>query len=193
MKQKLYTLIIAFVLTALFLGGGLMLLSQSPQALPTLTPTPSDLPLATVNGQTIGVNEWAEQYLLDQVLSRLSGQPAPTSRQTLDRLINEALLLQTYPQTPPDEAEVEQQILDLKLAWQVDDATLTKNLSAAGLSSEVFTRTVRHLLMVKAAQDQLAAEHDPATWFGEMRQKGNVTVDEATFSRITPPVAPVPR
>ncbi len=189
MKQRVYGLIVALSLTLLLIGGGLFLLNQPTQPLPP-TPTPGDDPLATVNGETIGVNEWAAQYLLDQSLSRLSGRPAPTPRQTLDRLINEKLLLQSYPQPVPDEAQVAQQIAALQASWHVDWATLTQSLKTVGLPAAVFTDTVRRLLMVQAAQAQLSAEHDPAAWFAEMREKGRVTVDEARLSSL---VAPSPR
>jgi hypothetical protein len=85
MNQRALGILVVFAVAGLLVVGALVLLSQEPQAAPTPTPTPADLPLATVEGQTIGANYWAEQYLLDQVMNRFAGQPQPLPRQALGR------------------------------------------------------------------------------------------------------------
>ncbi|MBN1487101.1 MAG: hypothetical protein JW981_05620 [Anaerolineae bacterium] len=183
--------VIAVLLIAGLLGGGaFILLNQAPQA-PPPTPEPT---LATVEEQVISVDYWTERYLVDQIMSHLAGKPSPSPRETLDRLINEALLLQAYP--PEREItteEVEQRLATLQTTWDVNDATLNTQLKSSGLSRSIVTHTVKQLLVVETAQRQLEATGaDVATWLTEARESHKIRVDEALFARTAPPVAAMP-
>ena len=195
MKARVFGILAVLVIAGGLLLGSLFLLNQEPQVVPTPTPTPTDVALATVEGEAVGVNFWEEQYRLDQVMSRLAGQASPAPRETLDRLINETLLLQSYrPNVPPTDAEVQQRIEVFKSSWGVDDATLTAHLHAADLSREVLTQTMRRLLTVEAAQAQLAASQDqvPSEWMAQRRTQAAIEIDEARWSEITTGLTPVP-
>jgi len=127
---------------------------------PTPAPTsPVDPAVATVNGQPIGQNFWAEAVLVDQVMSGLAGVPAPAPEETLDRLINEALVVQAAPaQEMPTDEEVEAQIAALEASWGVGDGQVVAALAAVGLEREALVRAVTRLLVVQRAQGALEVE-----------------------------------
>ncbi len=148
-----------------------------PPSHPSLTP-PADPPVALVNGEPIGQNFWAEAALVDQVMSGLAGVPAPSPEETLDRLINEVLVLQAVPsyETPP-EAEVEAQIAALEAAWGVTDEQAASALEAVGLGREALVRTVARLLTVQQAQGALEAEgHRIEDWLARQRGQAQIVI-----------------
>ena len=192
-KARVAGLLAVLVLAGGLLVGSLFLLNQEPQVVPTPTPTPTDVVLVTVEGEMIGVNFWVEQYRLDQVMSRLAGQAPPAPRETLERLINETLLLQSYrPTDPPPDAAAQQRIEAFKSSWGVDDATLAAQLRAADLPREVLTRTMRRLLTVEAAQAQLSASQDLSEWMAHQREQAAIEIDEARWAELTSALAPLP-
>lgn len=184
MRRRLLSLLVVLGLAGVLLVGGWVLLTQEPRALPAPAPTatPFDPPLARVDGHEITVNVWAEQYLLDRVISQLAGQPAPAPRATLDRLIHEALALAAYPQPRPSDAEVAARVAALQAAWDVDAATLDARLAEVGLSRARFEATVRRLLAVEAAQEQITAEHDLAQWITDARAAADLWINEPLFA-----------
>lgn len=195
MKARVFGILAVLVIAGGLLLGSLFLLNQEPQVVPTPTPTPTDVALATVEGEMIGVNFWMEQYRLDQVMSRLAGQASPPPRETLDRLINETLLLQSYrPSDPPTDAEVQQRIAAFKFSWGVDDATLTDHLYVADLPRQVLTQTMRRFLSVEAAQAQLAAtqDQDLSEWLTQRRAEAEaaIEIDEVRWAELTAMIAP---
>ncbi len=194
MKARVIGILAVLVIAGGLLVGSLILLNQEPQVVPTPTPTPTDVALVTVEGEAIGVNFWMEQYRLDQVMSRLAGQAPPTPRETLDRLINETLLLQSYRPDPPTDAEVQQRIEAFKSSWGVDDATLSAHLRAADLSREVLIQTMHRLLTVEAAQARLAAsqDQDPSEWMAQRRAQAEIEIDEARWAELTTSLTPAP-
>lgn len=193
-KQKLLGLLIALLLVGIFAFGMALLLNQTETRAPRPTPMPNDRPLARVDEQFIGVNFWAEQYLLDQVMSRIAGQPMPAPRETLERLINEMLLLQAYPpaeQPTPEEAEA--QLAALLAAWDVDELTLLIHFERAGLTRADVIRSLQRLLLVGRAQMLLLAETaDPVAWVNTARAATIIYIDESLFAALTPPIAPTP-
>jgi len=192
--KRISGLIVVLALAGLLVLGALFLLDREPQVRPPATPTPVDTPLAFVDDQAIGLNFWAQAYLLDQVMSHLAGQPSPAPRETLERLINELLLLERYsPEEMPPEADVVQRVAALEMTWGVDAATVDAHLAAAGLSREVLASTVARLLLVESAQAKLVASgEDPQAWISDARAAHQVRVEEALFSQLVPPVALTP-
>ncbi len=192
MKRRILALVGALSLAAFLMVIALWLPTRQSRESLRPTSTPAAIALAVVNDERITLDMWREQYLLDQVMNRLSGQPTPTPGETLDRLINNVLLLQAYPpDTGAAEQEVPQHIAQLKAAWGFDETILHAHLEAAGLKRDVLTRTVAQLLAVESAQAQLeasGADLDP--WLRDARQRANLKIDESPFAEITPPVAP---
>lgn len=194
-KARVTGLLAVLVIAGGLLLGSLFLLNQEPRVVPTPTPTPTDVALVTVEGEVIGVNFWGEQYRLDQVMSRLAGQAPPAPRETLERLINETLLLQSYrPPDPPTNAATQQRIAAFKSSWGVEDATLAAQLRAADLPREVLTQTMRRLLTVESAQARLAAsqDQDPSEWMAHRREQAAIEIDEARWAELTADLVPLP-
>lgn len=141
------------------------------------TPTPADPTVATVNDQPIGQSFWLEAVLMDQVMSGLAGVPAPTSEETLERLINEVLVLQATSVEPPSDEEVESTIATLESSWGVDDAEVTAALKEVQLEREALERTVARLLMVQRAQTALESEGTPIDdWLTQERAQAEIVI-----------------
>ena len=183
---------------AVLAGMGLLLvfLGREPSApAPTITPatpTPSEGPvIASVDGRPIRYSFWMETILLDQVMSGLAGQPAPTPDETLQRLINEELALQAFPpEQEPTVDQVEARIATLEQTWGVDDAAVVTALVEAGLDSAAFERATRRLLTVQASLEALQSRgHDTKSWLEEQRASAEIVLNEE-FENAAAPVLP---
>ena len=82
-------------------------------------PTPADDPIvSSVDGRSIRHSLWMEAVLLDQVMSGMAGQPAPAPSETLQRWVNEELVLQAIPpEQAPTAEQVEEQIAETDMPW----------------------------------------------------------------------------
>ncbi|MFN3761612.1 MAG: hypothetical protein ACK4WK_00225 [Anaerolineae bacterium] len=187
-------------LLMLFLVIGMLGRELAPVAppVPSATPSPADPPVARVEGQPIGRNFWAEAVLLDWAMSRLTGVPAPAPEETLDRLINEVLVLRAASSQPtPDRDEVEAQIEALEQAWGVTDEQVIAALDEVGLGRDSLERAVARLLMVQRAQAALEAQGTPISeWLSQERARARVVVYReqmrVSFRFPTPAVTPTP-
>ncbi len=150
------------------------------------TPTPGDIILAQVDEEKIGYKAWATQYLLDQLMSELAGQTAPGARETLERMINEILVLRAYPpQHTPTPDEIRQRIQALEAGWRIDDGLLETRLKEINLSYPQYEQMVGRLLTVEAAQQLLMAEQELAPWLTQAWAEANVSIDEEALQNIS--------
>lgn len=174
---------------ALFLLLVVILLSQggiAPAPPPTPIPTsPTDPPVAMVNGQPIGINLWAEAVLIDQVMSGLAGLPPPSPEETLEQLINQVLVLQAVPSVePPSDQDVEAYIATLEAGWGVGDEQVVQALEAAGLDRVAWKRAVMRLLMVQRGQEALVAEGVSIDeWLARERERAEIVVDRERMAQ----------
>ncbi len=165
------------------LGLLLVFLGRGPgETAPTITPPtpiPADDPVAvSVNGSPIRTSFWMEAVLLDQVMSGMAGQPAPAPKETLQRLINEELVLQAIPaeQTPTAE-QVEAQIAALEQTWGADDAAVVAAMEKVGLTRVTFERAVARLLAVQAGMEALQSQgYDTTAWLEEQRGSAEIEI-----------------
>ncbi len=187
------------VLTALglllaILGRG----PGEPAAIAPITPTPTtdDPIIASIalddETRTIRRSFWQEAVLLDQVMNGLAGQPAPASDETLQRLINEELVLHTFlPEQEPTRAQIEDRITALEQAWGVGDAAVTTALEKVGLTRAAFERAVGRLLAVQAGLEALQSQgYDTTAWLEEQRARAEIVLDQE-LEDIALPVIPV--
>ncbi|MCX7854676.1 MAG: hypothetical protein N2556_01635 [Anaerolineae bacterium] len=187
-------------LLMLFLVIGMLSQEAAPVAppVPSATPSPADPPVALVGGQPIGRNFWAEAVLLDWAMSRLAGVPAPSPEETLDRLINEVLVLRAAPPQPtPGRDEVAAQIAALEQTWGVSDEQVTATLSEVGLGRDALERAVARLLTVQRAQAALEAQGTSIQeWLSQERSRARVVIYQeqmrVSFRFPTPAVTPTP-
>ena len=194
---------IAGVGIAVVAGLGLLLalLGRGPGELaPIITPAvppQSDEPIvASVDGSDISRSSWQEAVLLNQVLSGLAGQPAPTPDETLQRLINEELVLQAIlpEQEEPTTEQVETHITALEQGWGVDDSAVVMALERTGLERAMFERAVGRLLMVQAGLETLQEqEGDTDVCLEERRTDADIQVFERVAALPIPTIqSPVP-
>lgn len=163
----------------------LVFLSRGPGAPTPITtavvPTPTDDPtVASVNGHPIRRSIWVEAALLDQVMSGIAAQPAPASDETLQRLINEHLLLTAFPPAQePTREQIEEEIAQLEESWGVTDAAVVIALQNVGLGRPAFEQAVGRLLMVQAALELVEGQgHDITAWLEEQRAAADIVLDE---------------
>ncbi len=147
--------------------------------------------VATINGRRISGAEWANAVKLDAAMSRLAGQSAPQPEDTLDRLINESLVLQAGPSarafTP---AEAETRLQTLMRGWQVAEPDLTAVLTEAQLNRDEVLARIQTLLTVEDALQQMAATGiDMNTWLPQARLQAEVGLYQAAPFREPTPAA----
>ena len=200
MKQRVISRLWAVLglSVAVLAGLGLLLvfLGREPSApaptIPPATPTPPEDPVVvSVDGRPIKYSFWMETILLDQVMSGLAGQPAPTPDETLQRVLNEELALQAFP--PAQEltvGQVEARIAALEQTWGLDDAAVVTALMEAGLDRAAFERATRRLLAVQASLEALQSRgHDTKSWLEEQRTSAEIVLNEE-FENMAAPVLP---
>lgn len=183
-------LAIAGGLALIVLMGVIMVVTRStaesgaPLGLATPTGV-ADPPAVTVNGQPIGVNAWAEAVVLDRTMSRLAGVVALDPQQTLERLINEALVLQAAPQEEPTGEEIEAQIAALEAAWRTSDEQIVAALEAAGLRREALVRAVGRVLMVQRARAELESGGVAFdNWLTRERENAEIVYDQERINVV---------
>ncbi|MCX7682910.1 MAG: hypothetical protein N2508_13260 [Anaerolineae bacterium] len=189
------------------IGGLMMFLSRGARVnvTPALSrvPIPSPGPteeqaIATVNGHPIPHSLWVESVLLDQVMSTLAGQPASTPEETLQRLINEVLILEAFPAAhTPSAAEIAAHIARLEQGWGVDDRAVVMALQRAGLDRSALERAVGRLLRVQAGLEALRAQgYEESTWLerklAESKVVINTQLQRATLFPTPPSIAAAP-
>jgi peroxiredoxin len=133
--------------------------------------------VATVNNQIITQQAWQQATRLDAVMSQLAAQPIPTAEETLDRLINEIIVLEAAPalNQAVEAAEVEVRIQALETNWQVSDEKVVSTLAQAGLRRSDLEARVHRLIQVEAALHQLdSQEDDLTTWLTEARASAEI-------------------
>ena len=201
--------IIAGIGCAVVVGLALLLafLARGPGELAPVinlaTPPQSDDPVvASVNGRAISHSSWVEAVLLDQVLSGLAGQPAPTPDETLQRLINEELVLQAIPpEQEPTAEQIEAHIATLEQGWGVYDPAVVTALEKVGLARIAFEQAIERLLKVQASLETLESQgYNSRAWLEEQRASAEIQIFEdvavlpASIARSpipTPPTSPL--
>lgn len=124
-------------------------------------PSENDETIATVDGEIITRRAWEQATRLDAVMSGLVHQSIPTAEETLDRLVNEMIVLDQAESLPSVSTEaVEAKISALAAAWQVSDETIVTALSEGGLTRADLVERTRRLIQVETALNQLGQEVD---------------------------------
>jgi len=196
-SSRFWTILVAGVAVIIGLGSLLAFLGRGPsEPAPAITPalpTPADNPVvASVNGRSIRHAFWMETVLLDQVMSGLAGQPAPAPSETLQRLINEELVLQAIPPEQAATAEqVKAQIATLEQTWGVDETAVVAAMEKVGLTRAAFERVIGRLLAVQAGLEALQSQgYDTTAWLEEQRASAEIVFNEE-FKDATVPYIPI--
>lgn len=184
MSRRIVLIFAVLVVVAALIGVTLSMSHFEGEIAPT--PTPEEAVLARVDDEIITYNEWATQYQLDQLMSKLAGQPAPGARATLERMINNILVLRAYsPQHVPTQDEVRGRIQALETGWGIDDATLETYLYEIDMPVSLFEQVVAHLLTVEIAQELLIAEQELTLWLPQARVEADIYIDENLLNSLS--------
>jgi hypothetical protein len=166
--------------------------SPSPAAL--ASPTAAADIVATVNQTTISRAEWQLATRLDAVMSELAYQPVPTVEETLDRMVNEILVLDAVsPITAPTTAEVEARVADLAAAWQITPPAMGSALTEAGLTGSDLNNRIARLIQVETALTRLAGqEADLNAWLLRARASAEIGLYRSLALAAALPPTPTP-
>ncbi|HXV97474.1 MAG TPA: hypothetical protein VEC93_03560, partial [Anaerolineae bacterium] len=148
--------------------------------------------VATINNQIITQQAWQQATRLDAVMSQLAAQPIPTAEETLDRLINEIIVLEAAPalNQAVEEAQVKARIQALETNWQVGDEKVVSALAQAGLKRSDLEARVQRLIQVEAALQQLdSQEDDLTTWLTKARASAEIGLYHSLVSGQATPVS----
>lgn len=200
-KPRLWATFGVSITALVGLGLLMVFLSRGPGAPAPMVASPAptideDPTVASVNGRPIKRSFWMQAALLDQVMSGIAGQPAPSSDETLQRLINEDLLLSSFPpEQPPTTDQIEAQITRLEDSWRVTDDAVILALDNVGLDRPAFVQAIGRLLIVQASLDTLQAQgYHISTWLEEQRASAEIVLDAEVDSVVAAqlPASPTP-
>jgi len=168
----------------------------------TPTPDPAQEVVARVGEQRITFADWAAAFYLDALMSRLSDQPAPTARDTLDRLVNDALILSVAADegVAVSEASVEARILLLQANLGLTDEQVAAELAAIGLTRGDWAGAVARLLAVERYLAEVVWADVPpegqegalAAWLETHRAQAGVEIDTHGLQPALPATMPLP-
>ena len=148
-----------------------------------------DEAVATLDGEPIERNIWLEAVLVDQVLSGLAGVVPPTPEETLDRLINERLLINGTEPDEPSTQQIEAATAEMENSWNVNDDQVTSALEQVGLGREAFEKAMARVLMIQQSQEILLSRgHTPEDWLAGERSRAEITIyqEQLTIDDLAP-------
>ena len=189
---------VAVVAVVLLLKG----LSAPPPtpAPPTPTPDPAQQIVARVGERHITLGDWAVAYYLDASMNRLSGQPAPIAAETLDRLVNDILVLNAAAEEgiAASDADVEARIAQLEAVWGLTDEQVSAELAAFGLTREVWAEAIARVFMVERYLHEMgidlgAGGYSEALgkWLEAQRAQTSIEIDTHGLQPVLPTPRPV--
>ena len=192
-RSLVVTVAVTLVLLVVFLFA---LQAPGPAPAPTATPFTGVLGTATVaadatavasvDGDPISRAEWQKAVAIDRAMSQLAGQTAPNAEVTLDRLINQRLVLrQAGNKTSASNANAQERLAQLEQNWRADDAAVDRALASVNLSRQDLLAEVKRLLVVEA---YLKQQQNPTAWLAAQRANSQVGV----LADLSVPVAQVP-
>lgn len=169
---------------------------------PTPTPDPAQEVVARVGEQRITFADWTVAFYLDALMSHLSGQPAPAASETLDRLINDALILAAAAEEgiAASKADAEARIALLLANWGLTEDQVAAEMAAIGLNRESGVEAIAHLITVERYLAEVVwadvpaegQENALADWLQTHRAQVGVEVDTRGLQPSLPASMPFP-
>ena len=195
-RSLVVTVAVTLVLLVVFLFA---LQVPGPAPAPTDTPLEGVLGTATVtadanvvasvDGAPISRVEWQKAVAIDRAMSQLAGQTPPNAEVTLDRLINQRLVLRQtadkiIASDAGTEARAQERLAQLEQNWRADDAAVDRALASVNLSRQDLLAEIKRLLVVESYLKQI---QEPAAWLAAQRAQAQVGV---LAELAAPPVTP---
>ena len=180
-RSLVVTVAVTLALLVVFLFA---LQAPGPAPAPTATPLKGVLGTATltadanvvasVDGDPISRAEWQKAVAIDRAMSQLAGQTSPDAEVTLDRLINQRLVLrQAGNKISASDANATERLASLQQNWRADDAAVDRALASANLSRQDLLAEIKRLLVVESYLKQM---QNPAAWLAAQRAQAQVGV-----------------
>ena len=159
-----------------------------PSGAGTATVTADANVVASVDGDPISRAEWQKAVAIDRAMSQLAGQTAPNAEVTLDRLINQRLVLrQVGNKIAASDANATERLASLEQNWRADDAAVDRALASVNLSRQDLLAEIKRLLVVES---YLKQTQDAAGWLAAQRAQAQVGVlTELAAPPVTPTLA----
>ena len=154
----------------------------------TATVTADANTIASVNGEPISREEWQKAVAIDRAMSQLAAQTAPNAEVTLDRLINQRLVLrQAGNKISASDANASERLASLQQNWRADDAAVDRALASVNLSRQDLLAEIKRLLVVES---YLKQTQNAAGWLAAQRAQAQVGVlTELAAPPVTPTLA----
>lgn len=168
----------------------------------TPTPDPAQEVVARIGEKRITFADWAVAFYLDALMSSLSDQPAPAASETLDRLVNDTLILAAAAKEgiAASEADAEARIALLLANWGLTEDQVAAEMAAIGLNREIGAEAIAHLLTVERYLAEVVwadvpaegQENALADWLQTHRAQVGVEIDTRGLQPSLPASMPVP-
>jgi peroxiredoxin len=168
----------------------LFVFAQPPQptAPTSIPPTSPPKVIATIDDEPITADAWQQAVALDQAMSELVGQDPPGPEETLNRLINELLVLRAAKAAglrQADGSQAEAWLMGFLASWDLDDSNLEQTLNSFGLTrAELENEIIPRLLWVESALAELPPSGDAEAWVADLRSKAKVTLLENLYAPL---------
>jgi peroxiredoxin len=168
----------------------LFVFAQPPQptAPTSIPPTSPPKVIATVDDEPISAEAWQQAVALDQAMSGLVGQDPPSPEETLNRLINELLVLRAAKDAglrKANRSQAEAWLMSFLASWDLDDLSLEQTLNRFGLTrAELESDIIPRLLWVESALTELPPSGDAEAWVADLRSKAKVTLLENLYAPL---------
>ena len=189
-SRRILLFVAAFVGSFGLLAALLFIFAQPPQPkAPTPIP-PTAVPkiIATVDEEPITVDAWQQAVALDQAMSGLVGQDPPSSEETLNRLINELLVLRAARDAGLSQADRNQArawLTNFMSSWALDGLQFEQTLNNFGLTqAELENDIIPRLLWVESALVELPPNGEAEAWVADLRSKAKVTLLENLYAPL---------
>lgn len=145
--------------------------------------TPLGTVIARIDDSIITQDEWRTALLLDGMMSQLTQQPLPSAEETLQRLINERLILRAAQLeiAPLPIPEAEARVRRIQEAFGISDRRLSELLTSYGLRWADLTEYTARLILVERGMEILRARHgDFDRWLTQARADASIIVYPAS-------------
>jgi len=159
---------------------------SSPSAF-TPTPNPAQQVVAYVGKQQITFADWTRAFQLDALMNHFSGQPAPTPNETLDRLVNDTLILAAAAEEgiTVSRTDVEARVARLLAEWHLTEDEVAAEMMAFGFNREAGVEATARLMTVERYLNEVIWAGVPAeqqaaaleSWLQARRARVGVEVD----------------
>jgi thiol-disulfide isomerase/thioredoxin len=148
-----------------------------------------------VDEEPVLFEQWQRAVALDHAMSGLAGQTPPSPEETLNRLINQRLVLRAAENAglpKASNAQAEAWLQGFLMSLNQDEAALEQSLVRVGLTrADLVGDLVPHLLDVQRALETLPPDGDREAWVAGLAGEAKVVLLESVpVAELVEPLSP---